>query len=329
MFNRCFILSIFFNIFFNISSFSQYLDYSQYYSSPLSLNPALTGVGEYGRFGIIYRNQWPSIYRGFQTFSTWSDYNFDNSNNNLGIIVSRQREGYAGLNSNLIGINFANEILLNSNLVIRGGLQFSYTNKNISFNNLVFGDQLNEAGIINDISLETLNFQDRINYFDLGIGIITYSNKFWLGGSLFNILEPNISFTGFKENLKNLNASSKNIYIIPSANYRRLKKFHQLDLGTNIVLNPIILGLYYRGIPLMPFALKKYDNIASHESIIGLFGLQYDEFSISYTYDYTISKLNNFSGGSHEISLIYRFNFLGKKLPPKEIRILSCPIPNF
>ena len=79
----------------------------------------------------------------------------------------------------------------------------------------------------------------------------------------------------------------------------------------------------------MPFALKKYDNIASHESIIGLFGLQYDEFSISYTYDYTISKLNNFSGGSHEISLIYRFNFLGKKLPPKEIRILSCPIPNF
>ena len=152
MFNRCFILSIFFNIFFNISSFSQYLDYSQYYSSPLSLNPALTGVGEYGRFGIIYRNQWPSIYRGFQTFSTWSDYNFDNSNNNLGIIVSRQREGYAGLNSNLIGINFANEILLNSNLVIRGGLQFSYTNKNISFNNLVFGDQLNEAGIINDIS---------------------------------------------------------------------------------------------------------------------------------------------------------------------------------
>ena len=41
------------------------------------------------------------------------------------------------------------------------------------------------------------------------------------------------------------------------------------------------------------------------------------------------SKLKNFSGGSHEISLLFRFNFLGKKLPPREVRILSCPVPNF
>ena len=43
-----------------------------------------------------------------------------------------------------------------------------------------------------------------------------------------------------------------------------------------------------------------------------------------------ISK-NTFSypGGAHEISLIYQFNFLGKKLPPKNVRLLQCPIPNF
>ena len=57
--------------------------------------------------------------------------------------------------------------------------------------------------------------------------------------------------------------------------------------------------------------------------------MQYDNFNVSYSYDYSISKLKNFSGGSHEISLLFRFNFLGKKLPPREVRILSCPVPNF
>ena len=330
-------LYFFFYFLLNNYSFSQYLDYSQYYSSPLSLNPALTGVGEYGRFGIIYRNQWPSISNGYQTFSSWLDYNFDQNNNNIGLIISREKEGYVGLNSNSIGINFANEILLNSNLVIRGGVQFSYNNKNISFNNLVFGDQLTEAGIINDITLESLSFKDRVSFFDLGIGMITYSNKFWIGGSVFNLLEPNISFVGLKESLPKLfsfhggysfdlgnSNTSQKTYLTPSINYRRLKKFNQLDIGSHIFFNPISFGFYYRGIPLI-----KYDNIISHESLIILIGLKYDIIDISYTYDYTISQLNNFSGGSHEISIIYRFNFLGKKLPPKEVRILSCPIPNF
>ena len=198
---RAIIIFYFFCICFSsYNSKSQYLDYSQYYASPLSLNPALTGIGEYGRFGVNYRNQWPSISKGYQTFSSWMDYNFEENNNNIGLILSRSQEGFADLNSNFIGVNFANEISINYNLFIRGGIQLSYTNKNISFNNLIFGDQLSEAGIINNISLESLNFKDRIGFLDLGIGILTYSNKFWAGASVFNVLEPNISFSNSEEN---------------------------------------------------------------------------------------------------------------------------------
>ena len=324
--------------FLSYNSKSQYLDYSQYYASPLSLNPALAGIGEYGRFGVNYRNQWPSISNGYQTFSSWMDYNFEGNNNNVGVILSRTQEGFASLNSNFIGFNFANEISINYNLFIRGGIQLSYTNKNISFDNLIFGDQLSEAGIINNISLESLNFQDRIGFLDLGIGILTYSNKFWVGTSIFNILEPNISFSDSDENisklftlhggysfiLTNSDRGMKNTLILPSINYRRMKKFSQLDIGSNVYFNPLTIGFYYRGIPI-----KKFNQIISHESIIFLSGLQYDNFNVSYSYDHSISKLKNFSGGSHEISLLFRFNFLGKKLPPREVRILSCPVPNF
>ena len=40
---------------------SQQVFYSQYYSSPLNLNPSMTGIGEFGRLGVNYRNQWTSI----------------------------------------------------------------------------------------------------------------------------------------------------------------------------------------------------------------------------------------------------------------------------
>ena len=77
------------------------------------------------------------------------------------------------------------------------------------------------------------------------------------------------------------------------------------------------IGFYYRGIPL-----KKFNEITSHESIILLTGLQYDNFNVSYSYDYSISKLKNFSGGSHEISLLFRFNFLGLNYIHREKKII-------
>lgn len=64
--------------------------FSQYYAAPLYLNPALTGINQNGRAGVNYRNQWPSIDANFETFSAWADYHFDDNNNNVGMIVTRE-----------------------------------------------------------------------------------------------------------------------------------------------------------------------------------------------------------------------------------------------
>ena len=48
-----FFFIIFFYVFLPLNILSQNLNYSQFYSSPLNLNPAMTGIGEFGRFGII------------------------------------------------------------------------------------------------------------------------------------------------------------------------------------------------------------------------------------------------------------------------------------
>ena len=82
-----------------------------------------------------------------------------------------------------------------------------------------------------------------------------------------------------------------------------------------------MFGIFYRGFPI--------SSNNSIESLIGILGVKNRNFSVSYTYDYSLSELKGLTGGAHEISLIYQFNFLGKKLPPKNVRLLQCPIPNF
>ena len=35
----------------------------------------MTGIGEFGRLGVNYRNQWTSIGDGYNSYSSWFDYN--------------------------------------------------------------------------------------------------------------------------------------------------------------------------------------------------------------------------------------------------------------
>ena len=86
-------LKLFFVLFFlSWKVNSQHINYSQFYSSPLNLNPAMTGLGEFGRLGVIYRNQWPNIGDGLHYVSSWIDYNFLESNFALGLNFSKENQ---------------------------------------------------------------------------------------------------------------------------------------------------------------------------------------------------------------------------------------------
>ena len=302
---------------------SQHIIYSQYYSSPLTLNPSMTGIGEFGRFGINYRNQWTSIGDGFNNFSTWVDYNFLKSNFSVGLNISGEEFNISNYSSNHISPSIAYEININSKMIIRSGFQINYSSIRFDNSKLIFFDQLGPSGLIG-LTSENLNDFNKRNFFNLNYGILIFSEKLWLGFSIYNLLQPNISFSNQENNLRRNyslhgGVNLLNNKISPSFNIVKYPSFLQFSIGTYFNLKPISIGFWYRSIPLS-------NNKNNLETLIGKLNFRSENFSVAYSYDYNLSsdKL-----GSHEISLMFDFHFFGKKLPPKNVRYLRCPVPNF
>ncbi|MFZ9848725.1 MAG: type IX secretion system membrane protein PorP/SprF, partial [Flavobacteriales bacterium] len=53
--------------------------------------------------------------------------------------------------------------------------------------------------------------------------------------------------------------------------------------------------------------LKWCTGYYAGNAAIGGIGLVFPRFNINYTYEYTVSKLTNATGGSHEIGMSFRF----------------------
>src|ERR1700710_1294902 len=80
--------------------------YSQFFNSPLYLNPALTGQFEGDlRMNLIYRNQWTTVPGNLSYISASVDYNVPRFGGGVGLLVTRSSEGTAYLdNTNISGL---------------------------------------------------------------------------------------------------------------------------------------------------------------------------------------------------------------------------------
>ncbi len=311
--------------------------FSQYYAAPLYLNPGLVGINQKGRMGLNYRSQWPNLEANFETTSAYIDYHFEDYYSSVGLIFNRDKAGRAGLQSTSIGLQYAYQFQLNSKWTFRPGAEIAYYFRDLDFNNLIFGDQLNNTGANGQPTSETFSGLSA-RFFDLSFGGVLYSPSIWLGLSMHHVLEPNTSINGGNDPLARkfsahggyripLNPGSKKTgigerSITPTFNYKTQGDFDQLDLGAYFTLDPILVGVWYRGIPI-----KNTNGIQNSESLIFMLGLQAKRTTFGYSYDYTISDLGIGTGGAHEISIAYSFSLGDPLKPAADVRRLKCPIP--
>jgi type IX secretion system PorP/SprF family membrane protein len=331
------LLVLIFVVMLALDGMAQDPQFSQYFAAPIYHNPAFTGAAHKSRVIANYRNQWPSIPGAFVTYATSFDTYFKEYNSGFGLIAYRDRAGSGGFATTSLAGNYAYELSITSDWVARAGLSFGYATRNIDFTKLTFRDQLN-ANMINMPSADpSLAAFSRPHYFDISSGFLVYSKYFWFGTSLMHMNQPNQSILGETSKLpmrfatmtgmnipltKRRYGGARNAQFIeksfsPSLIYKRQGDFQQLDLGAYVTLQPLVLGMYYRGIPIP--GLKQ--SVNTMDALIWLVGFKHEHFSVGYSYDLTVSKLGPGTAGSHEISFAYEFD------NPKKRKKRGVPIP--
>ncbi|SDD14901.1 type IX secretion system membrane protein, PorP/SprF family [Algoriphagus faecimaris] len=318
--------------------------YSQYYAAPLYLNPAMAGGELTGRVGFNYRNQWPSIDAQFTTFSAFYDTYLPEYNAGVGFHVMQDTEGAAKLRSTTISGMFSYELKLGDNSYFRPGFQASYIRREIGFyENLIFANQINPAEPFgptlpgNDIP----GLGDPVGMLSLSFGGLFFTENLWVGLSAHHVNEPNQSFidgisplpakfslhAGYRIPLGegsmrgDFTHIRKQRYFTPTINYKRQGPFEQLDVGGYFYVEPLVVGLWYRGLPYKPV-----NNQSNRDAVVLMVGVNLlSGMNVGYSFDYTVSQLGIQSGGAHEISLSWTLpnSYQGK--PLRRDTILPCP----
>lgn len=304
---------------------AQDVQYSQFYANPFYLNPAFAGSTDERRVGINFRNQWPALDQSFVAYTAYADFFSPEINSGFGMVVSGARESFTQSQINEIGLVYSYRLRLGKNNFLQAGAQGSFLMRDVFFDEIVLGTQLDiDRGVVVGQSGAGFEGDSKIRAADLHSGLLYYGKKGWFGVSTFHLLEPSISYLevdsnslpvkySFHGGLRfDLSPGDINDYfnntdqersLALAFNYKKQGGFTQLDLGFEFFFEPLVLGLWYRGLP------TKY-NLPNSEALIVLVGISLPSgLEFAYSFDFSVSKLGQaFSGGGHEISTRYVFS---------------------
>lgn len=317
-------LSLFFALVFVCVFFSKAQDihFSQFYASPLSLNPANTGLfaGNW-RISNNYRTQWSALGYPFKTISFGVDKPFrikPDRHIGLGLFVVNDNSGAVGLNVNKVYAAIAYNFKFDNIHTISAGVQFGYVVKNFKLDGITFPSQFNDQTGYFDPNLPNNldNWTQNINYTDINIGV-TYAGKFGkllpFGGiSLFHITNPKESF------LRQDNKLPLRIAINAGTEYKIYEKYslfpELITMYHKRAGNWVLGSRFFYYFPEKNLIRNAFGGIhtrysfSNFDALIFSGGLSVYGFDIGISYDVNISALRQAtkSKGAFELSIIYK-----------------------
>lgn len=296
--------------------------FSQFFSSPLTLNPAYTGKFD-GTVRVAgnYRNQWPAFNNVYTTYTASIDFAIlknklpDYDTWGIGFLALNDKAGGGILTNTYVGLSTSYHKALDEDgfQQIGIGFQGTYGQKRLDNSKLLFEDMLTPFGFTG-VTADIFNTDNlNINYFDLNAGLIysgstTEYNNFYIGASMYHINRPKESFKGGSWNIAprtTLNAGgyfpvSDILTLHTSGIYQVQNKSTETVIGAAVSapldsesedLSNVYLGSWYR----------------FGDAIIPYVGLEFSGLRLGASYDINVSSLKagSQSRGGMEISLIY------------------------
>jgi type IX secretion system PorP/SprF family membrane protein len=296
--------------------------FSQFFSSPLTLNPALTGKF-YGTYRITgnYRNQWPTISNAFTTATASADFHImqnniaSNDTWGLGFFGYSDNSSNGAVKFNYAGVSTAYHKGLDEDGMhsIGGGIQVTYANMLINTSELKFADQLTSSGFTGVTSEVFSSSTLKSNYVDVNAGLLyngstSDKNNFYFGVSMYHINRPEQSFTGAQYVLSPRTTFHGGGYFpLGESTTLHLSALQMLQGGASETMFGGAIQLTANPDMQKPASFYFGSWVRFNDAIIPYLGLEFDDFRFGMTYDYNTSSLKTASQnrGGIEISLIY------------------------
>ncbi len=329
---------------------AQDIHFSQFYMSPLNLNPAMTGVMNCNqRLVANFRNQWASVLRSnaYNTFSASYDQKIEFARNDYfgiggtlwGDVAGSSR--FSTLAASLSGSysKYLGGDRDNSNYLVLGA-EFGVRQRSIvPLSELLFGDQFDPGtGGPTGTSIEVGNsfFDNSFSFLDVSAGLLYFrvfneTNSFWIGGSMHHLNRPNQSFysdqffeLAYRYTIHGGAEITLNSRYDVLPGFVMLRQGEAFEFNSGASLRMILsksrwdyqaaqLGFWLR-------LANSVDNAVLSDALIISTKFDYDQFGIGFSYDLNISELRPASNGNgaFEFSLIYN-------ICRQERRNVYCP----
>lgn len=316
---------------FSLQAISQDVHFTQFFTSPLTLNPANTGlINSDWRMAANYRSQWGTINSVPYITGTISydmpllKEKLNGDAIGIGVLGLYDKSGTGAFQNATVGLSLAYHKKIGTNYnrphMISFGLQGAMVQKSIDANKLIFEDMINPTtGRPVRPTSDVISSMEGYADYNAGImytGKVSDHTSLYGGVSYYHITNPNESFLGEVNELSSRITAvvggsfemNSNMVLYGSGVYQRQGTASELLFGgaAGFVLNPyheddVKSTIFYLG------AWYRYNDAVSP-----YIGFEWSKARLGFSYDVNLSGLTEATQGQGalEVSLIYNGNFI-------------------
>jgi type IX secretion system PorP/SprF family membrane protein len=266
-------------------------------------NPAL--VGAQSDFGVQlnYRNQWPTLPLNPITSSLLTNYNLQNGLG-FGLELKNDRVGPLTTSNVKANINYRHKF---GAVETRYGLNLGYGEKHMDYEGLRFEDQISPGSGFTNPNAEPFENKST-KYATLDIGAAAYYKGFLLGLAIQQLNEPALvpnyhlpmRFLGNLAYIKELNQFN----LAGLATYQQDGKYSIIETQVYSQYKFVKLGIGYH---------QRFGSFRDSDFFSVALGIQFDKFSVGYSYDDDFSNISRASPGTHQASAAWYIKGLNKE----------------
>jgi type IX secretion system PorP/SprF family membrane protein len=306
--------------------------FTQFYASPLALNPAMTGgfEGKY-RVGTVYRDQWRGVLdEPLRTFALSSDFRFTPKRQSVnkdavgvGLMFYNDRVSTFNFNTTQIAFSTAYHKSLNTNNTqyLSAGIQAGLTQRNVNYNALDFHDEFDgQTGYVIPTGEDLPG--NNISYADFNVGLnytarLTPENALFIGAAMHHFHSPKVTFfgsdtTGSKLYRKvSLSAAADirithNVSILPRLLVASQGQHLELNTGANVKTRMGEYGAYALHLGGWVRPVRNVNGFGLDAAVV-LAGIEYQNIMLGFSYDINVRSATVYrqGQGAFEFSVVY------------------------